>query len=80
MGDIATAYYTGKAINRRLHKLGAFYDTFRQPWFLFVDDSTHLLIGNHIDEYTLEYNDIVLDFIRTCIKDKWVIAGFDWHE
>ena len=18
-------------------------------------------------------------FIRTCIKDKWVIAGFDWH-
>ena len=80
MGDIATAYYTGKSINRRLHKLGAYYNTFRQPWFSFVDDEAQLIIGNHIDEYILEYNDIVLDFIRTCIKDKWVIAGFDWHE
>jgi hypothetical protein len=80
MGDINTSYYTGKAATGRLSKLGAFYNTFRQPWFPFVEDSTPLIIGNHIDEDTLEYHDVVMDFIRTCIKDKWVIAGFDWHE
>ncbi|KPF90306.1 hypothetical protein IP81_15655 [Novosphingobium sp. AAP83] len=80
MGDINTSYYTGKAATGRLHKLGAFYNTFRQPWFSFVEDSTPLIIGYHIDEDTLEYHDVVIDFIRTCLKDKWVIAGFDWHE
>lgn len=80
MEDINTSYYTGKAATGRLHKLGAFYNTFRQPWFSFVEDSTPLIIGNHIDEDTLEYHDVVMDFIRTCIKDKWVISGFDWHE
>ena len=80
MEDINTSYYTGKSAKSRLHKLGAFFNTFRQPWFLFVEDSTPLIIGNHIDENTLEYHDVVLDFIRTCIKDKWIISGFDWHD
>ena len=48
MGDINTSYYTGKAATGRLSKLGAFYNTFRQPWFPFVEDSTPLIIGNHI--------------------------------
>jgi hypothetical protein len=80
MGDINTSYYTGKAALGRLHKLGAFYNTFRQPWFPFVEDATPLIIGHHIDEDTLEYHDVVMDFIRTCLKDKWVISSFDWHE
>ena len=80
MGDINTSYYTGKAALGRLHKLGAFYNTFRQPWFSFVEDTTPMIIGNHINEDTLEYHDVVIDFIRTCLKDKWVISGFDWHE
>ena len=80
MGDINTNHYTGKASKNRLSKLGAFYNTFRQPWFAFVEDAVPLIIGNHINEDTLEYHDVVMDFIRTCIKDKWVISGFDWHE
>jgi len=80
MGDINTSYYTGKAATCRLRKLGAFYNTFRQSWFSFVEDATPLMIGTHIYEDTLEYHDVVMDFIRTCLKDKWVIAGFDWHE
>lgn len=80
MREINTSYYTGKPAKSRLHKLGAFYNTFRQPWFAFVEDAVPLIIGSHIDEDTLEYHDVVIDFIHTCLKDKWVITGFDWHE
>ena len=80
MGDINTSYYTGKAARGRLQKIGAFFNTFRQPWFSFVEDAAPLVIGSHIYEDTLDYHEVVMDFIRTCIKDKWVISGFDWHD
>ena len=80
MGDINLKHYEGKAALNRLRKLGGFYLTFSQPWFSMVEDVSYLKIGNHIRDELVEYHDLVLDFMSTCIKDKWIIAGFDWHE
>jgi hypothetical protein len=79
MGDINTSYYTDKAATGRLHKLGAFYNKFTSPSFEFMDGSTYTLVGSMLLDEDPEYTDVVMDFIRTCLKDKWVIAGFDWH-
>ena len=79
MGDINTSYYTGKAATGRLSKLGAFYSQFTDPSFNFMDGETYTLIGSMLFEEDAEYHEIVRNFIRTCLKDKWVISGFDWH-
>jgi len=78
MGDINTSYYTGKAAAGRLHKLGAFYSKFTDPSFEFIDGETYTLIGSMLIEEAPEYHEIVRNFIRTCIKDRWVVSGFDW--
>jgi hypothetical protein len=79
MGDINKAFYEGKSSVGRLRKLADFYSRFSDPSFNFMDGETYTLIGSMLFEEDPEYHEIVRDFIRTCIKDKWVIAGFDWQ-
>ncbi len=80
MGGINKAFYEGKSSAGRLRKLADFYSRFSDPSFEFVDGPSYMLVGTLLMEEDAEYTEIALNFIRTCLKDKWVIAGFDWHE
>lgn len=80
MGDVNRAFYEGKAAAGRLRKLAEFYDKFSDPYFEFVDGPSYMLVGTWLIEEDAEYTETAANFIRTCIKDKWIIAGFDWAE
>ncbi|CAN1556329.1 hypothetical protein MCEREM21A_02421 [Sphingomonadaceae bacterium] len=80
MGDINLAYYETKSAAGRLRKLGQFYSKFSDPSFEFMDGASYMLVGTWLIEEDPEYTEIAVEFIRTCIKDRWVISGFHWHD
>ena len=73
------SYYKSTLFMERLRKLGSYYDAFSEPSFLFREGPTLSLFGTILIEEEGDYENLAVDFIKTCLEDKWITSLFDWN-